>query len=237
MPKLRIGYENAVARRDDLKRIYEADIASGRLPPPEEDGLRFEEAFKKLKGEKSPKSGWPTVARELRLVELSCGPLTKHLKSHVQVRKDVLKALKLLGGVQELLRGLEYELHYVSAIYTRPDPYALRQRERALGQLKQELADISAWLGRAKPPAKWNARSMRQQRVKLAVLLSPLFKREFGDAARPVGGSARVEDADSNDWTRFYQMAASIFWDERSTPDRQAVLWEATLPPMRVPTE
>ncbi|GEM_PF-7111836 len=235
MPRHRIAYENAVAGRDDLKRIYEADIASGRLPPPEEDALRFEEAFKKRSGEKSPKSGWPIVAGELRLVELGCGSLAMHGKSHAQVQKDVRKALKRLGEAQGLLRGLEYELYYVSAIYSRPDPYAVRHRETALSDLKQDLADISVWLEWAKPPAKWNARSIRQQRVRLAVLLAPLFEREFGSAAKPVGGSARVEDADSNDWTRFYQMAASVFWGEHSTPDRQAVLWEATLPPMELP--
>lgn len=235
MPKFRIGYENSVASRHDLERALEADVASGRLPPYKEDALRFEEAFKERKGERSPKSGWPTVARELRLVELACGSLSKQGKPHTQVRKDVLKAHKLLEEAQELLQELDHELYYVSAIITRPDPYAVRRREKALGELKQDLADISALLDWAKPPAKWNARSMRQQRVKLAVLLSPIFEREFGKAAKPVGGSARVEDADSNDWTRFYQMAASIFWGEHSTPDRQAVLWEATLPPMELP--
>ncbi|WJY19826.1 hypothetical protein QQS45_06330 [Alteriqipengyuania flavescens] len=235
MSRYRIAYENAVASRDDLQRIYDASVASGSIPVPELDAVRFEAAFKDRKGEKSPKSGWLVVARELRLVELGCGSLAKNGMSHAQVQKEVQKALKRLGEAQELLHGLEYELYYVSAIYSRPDPYAVRHRERGLGELKQDLAHISAWLEWAKPPAKWNARSMRQQRVRLAVLLSPLFEREFGLAAKPVGGSASVEDADSNDWTRFYQMAASIFWGEHSTPDRQAVLWEATRPPMESP--
>lgn len=235
MPSHRIAYESAVASRDYLERIYQTDMASGRLPLPKEDALRFEEEFNKRGGEKSPKSGWLSVAGELRLFGLGCDSLAKNGMSHAQVQKDVRKALKRLGEAQELLHGLENELYYVSAIYSLPDPYAVRHREKGLDELKQDLAHISAWLEWSKPPAKWNARSMRQQRVRLAVLLSPLFEREFGIAAKPVGGSAEVEDADSNDWTRFYQMAASIFWGEHSTPDRQAVLWEAAWPPMELP--
>ena len=235
MPKFRVGYENAVASRADLTRIYEAILASGGFPNPEEDAILFEEAYKERKGKKEPRSGWESIAKELRLIELGCGPLVTKSMSHAQILKDVRKAQALLVQANAVLKGLEYQLPYLSAINSRPDRLAVMQREKGIGEMVRDLANARAFLERFKPPAKWNARSKRQMRVRLAVLLSPLFESEFGEKAKPVGGSARVEDADSNDWTRFYQMAASIFWGEHSTPDRQAVLWEATLPPMKLP--
>lgn len=235
MTKHRIAYENAVASREDLERIYSASVNSSGLPTLETDAQTFALKFREFHGQSAPKCGWEVMAKELRLIQLACGSTVSGGLSASKVRTKVARVQKRLAEGQALLNELEYELNYVTAILSLPDHYALRAREESLIKLIEDLALVSKWLDTNKPPKKWAATSKRRHRVRLAVLLKPLFERQFGEKARPIGGSAAVADADSNDWTRFYQMAASFFLRENVTPDRQAVLWEANLPPLLMP--
>lgn len=235
MSKQRIAYENAVASREDLERIYAASVNSGSLPSPAEDAETFATKFAELHGESSPRCGWQALAKELRLIELACGPIRIGGLPASKVRAKIARVQDRLSEGQTLLSELEYELDYVTAVLSLPDHFAHRAREKSLKKLVNDLAAVSQWLDANKPPRKWNATAKRTHRVRLAVLLKPLFEEQFDMTARPVSGSAAVEDADSNDWTRFYQMAASIFFGENATPDRQAVLWEANLPPWQKP--
>lgn len=235
MTKHRIAYENAVANREDLERIYSASVSSGSLPAPEKDAVIFAQKFAQLHGECAPKSGWEALAKELRLIQLACGSIGMGVLPASKVRAKVARAQKRLAEAQALLNELEFELDYVTAILSLPDHYAFRAREKDLADLVADLSSVAEWLEANKPAAKWSATSRRQHRVRLAVLLKPLFEEQFGEQARPVGGSAAVADADSNDWTRFFQMAASIFFGENATPDRQALLWEANWQPLQMP--
>ncbi len=233
MIKRRIAYENAVASREDLERIYSASVNSGSFPTPEKDAQTFAQKFSELYGKSAPKCGWDALAKELRLIQLACGPIGTGGLSASKVRDTVASAHKRLAEAQALLNEIEFQLDYVAAILSLPDHYAFRAREKGLADLVADVSSVAEWLEANKPPAKWTATSRRQHRVRLAVLLKPLFEEQFGERAGPVGGSAAVADADSNDWTRFYQMAASIFMGENATPDRQAVLREANLPPVK----
>lgn len=235
MTKHRIAYENAVASREDLERIYSASVASGSLPTPEKDAQTFAKKFSELHGKSAPKCGWEDLAKELRLIQLACVPIGTGGLPASKVRAKVASAHKRLAQAHDLLNELEFELDYVTAILSLPDHYAFRAREQGLAEIVADLSLVAEWLEANKPPAKWTATSRRQHRVRLAVLLKPLFQEQFGEQARPVGGSAAVADADSNDWTRFFQMAASIFLGEIATPDRQALLWEANLQPLQMP--
>lgn len=154
MPKHRLRYENAVASRNDLVRIYERYLQSGWLPLPEKDGKIFAAKFRSYHGQKSPKSGWTTLANELRLIELGCGHIKKHGMSNAKVRAKVQRALKLLLAGHDLLQEIKYELDYVSAILCRDDHYAVRQREDGLYKLTQDLTDVLSQLEKSKPPAK-----------------------------------------------------------------------------------
>lgn len=234
MTKHRIAYENAVANREDLERIYGASVSSGSLPTPKKDAQTFAKKFSELYGKGAPKCGWEDLAKELRLIQLACGPIGTSRLPASKVRAKVASAQKRLAEAQVLLNEIEFELDYVTAILSLPDHYAFRARENGLSDLVADLSSVAEWLEANKPPAKWTATLRRQHRVRLAVLLKPLFEEQFGEQARPVGGSAAVADADSNDWTRFFQMAASIFFGESTTPDRQALLWEANWPPLQV---
>lgn len=229
--KKRLAYENAVASRDDLLRIYEASLKSGGLSTPEVDSLAFKAEFEARAGQGMPKSGWINIAKELRIIELGCGPLEKHGRSAAEVRKGIAKVVQHLAAADELLKELKSEIDYASALLSRPDPYAVHQREDDVAILRQDLDGMLNWLNVARPPAKFNAKTRRQHRVRLAVLLAPLYQREFEEEAKPRGGSFTLDDIESNDWTRFFQMAASVFWGEASTPDLQAILWEAARDP------
>lgn len=92
----------------------------------------------------------------------------------------------------------------------------------------RRLDAVAAYLEDNKQPTKWAASMRREARLILACKLAPVFEQEFGQPAKPRGGSEACPDIrDEIDWTKFYQAIAKLLLSEAETPDRQAILWEA----------
>ncbi len=83
------------------------------------------------------------MSKELRLIELACGPIAKGGQSASDVRANVEQARKRLAEVRALLDDLKYEMDFVVAILSLPDHYAVRAHEGSLKLMAQDLAEIS----------------------------------------------------------------------------------------------
>jgi len=228
--KVRIPSERATARRADLLKTYHHALRAGAIDTPERDGEFFKERFLKYAGTAVPKDGWPHTSIELRLVELASvwgfdglgnAQVASICRKHAASLSMLSRELQKLEDVPEFLFARLYlEINHSNWTYM-----------RALASLESQLRQVALHLDKFKQKAKWRSTIARKRRIRLACLLTPLFEEQFGQPAKPCGGSSPVPSEETNDWTRFYQMAVSVFWEENTTPDLQAILWEATLPP------
>lgn len=232
--KTRIPYEILVAPRDETITTYNRFVDRGIIPTIDADAATFEQAFRDQLGASYPASGWTHVARELRLIELDCGQLPNRERSYAAVHKDLQRVIDALTASAARMAELGSEGPFLMAALNIRNEFDLREDREAVERVASELSRIADNFDRVRPPPRWNASHTRRKRLKLAALLAPLFEYEFAQIARPVGGSTQPPDDQINDWMRFFQMAATVFWGERMTPDRQAILWQATLPPARL---
>lgn len=227
----RIPYENAVAGREDLIRIYNRNVAAGTTPPAEIDGQHFKSVFSDFLGEGTPRSGWTHIALELRLIELGCGSFDFPVRTFAEVRRETAALISVLRKAAIKAEVLFRDPAFLAGIDEEEHRFAFQDDSELLGKMVDDLEAVGSTLARLSDPPRWSAGQARRKRLKLAALLAPIFEDQFKQVPKPVGGSAPLPDGEVNDWTRFFQIAATIFWNERVTPDRQAVLWEATRPP------
>lgn len=234
MNKTRIPYEVLVAPREETIATYDRFVSRGVIPAVETDALNFQQVFQDLQGTSEPVSGWQHLARELRLVNLNCGDLPARGRTVASVRKDLLRVIEALTSSTVQMQTLMGNGQFLTAALNVRSQFDLHEDIEAVERVTSELSRIATELDDQRSPPTWRMSLTRRRRLKLATLLAPIFEYEFSQIARPVGGSSQPPNDEINDWTRFFQMAATVFWGERITPDRQAILWQASLPPARL---
>ncbi len=223
-------FDYPVNSRTELLRVYKAQVADGVI------GLLADEAecckarFHEFFGAGSPKDGWGHIAREVRLLGLVCGGLERFGRSPSKTRDAALDAIASFKRSNRMLKELNDEPEFVFAAMKIRDQFEQDKDLERLQLMIEGLARVVEALDGKAVQKKASSIYSRRQRTKLAVLLTPLFECQFGAKATPVGGDRPLLNEDVNDWTRFFQMAASLVWGEQATPDRQRVLRAALWP-------
>ena len=184
------------------------------------------------KASRSNRSGWQHLAFELRLISFSAEeptPPTKLGRAQLAARSRHLsqRMIDLLTSLSDL----SHEAEFMVASSLSNSGFGSNLAEMAT--ISRQLETIATHLDSLPQPPRWRDRARRRSRVILAVQLTELFEGQFGERAAPVGGSADLPLKDTNNWTRFFQAVAYAFYQERVTPDRQAVLWEARQEPAK----
>lgn len=216
-----------VPNRESLLDLYKGFTKNGWFPSAETEVDFWIETLSSFGLTAVPVSGWEKLSLDIRLANLA---LSDGLNDTSLGRAALAKKLTALA---DKLDDIEAEL---TALSWNPDIIAVTLRDnnsyqKRLPEIHQfglMLRTTSEALAQWKQKPRWREAHQRMRRMELAVLLSRVFVEHFGQAATPCGGSHFRPIEETNDWTRFYQAVAFAFWDERETPDRQAVLWEAT---------
>lgn len=226
----RLPYETFGVPLAQRVKLYDKMVSAHWIGTPEQEGEYFQEMLPQFGFLATPKSGWPSLAYELRLIDLN---LPERPRTTTKGRAEVAKqcdklgddAWKLVLALGDLSGNLEFmSAQFVSGTFVDSD-----QITSIIG-IRAKLETIARHLRSMKQPPKWRQTELRRIRVELACKITPLFEAEFSLSARPVGGSASLELSQTNDWTRFYQAIASALLRETVTPDRQEILWEAARP-------
>lgn len=212
--------------RASIVELYNSLLKGGLIGPPETEGEFFREVSVSFGVHHLPKSGWTNLGYELRLINIVLPEKTKtYTKGRSdlanQCKKNSNEIWKIISDISLLSQSSEIQMAQIDC------ELVLTPSVLELVKLRQSLEKIASHLKKSRQPPKWRAANLRRMRVELATRLAPLFENEFGSPARPVGGSASMELEETNDWTRFYQAIAFVFLDEKVSPDRQAILWEA----------
>ncbi len=211
-------------------------LSNGRwIDDSETEGKFFRAKLEQFGVDRQPKNGWSNLAYELRLVEISLPDRTKpddigRAELARQAQKLSVDAKKLQS---DFVRANE-NIDFMVAMHFSAGVSKGGQAQRIVSELALFCRELDACAQRLKEmpqSPKWRQKELRNIRLELACKLAVLFETEFGLPAKPVGGSASLSLSETNCWTRFYQAIASAFWQEEATPDRQAILWEATWPP------
>ncbi|MBY8337930.1 hypothetical protein KYN89_12840 [Alteriqipengyuania sp. NZ-12B] len=182
------------------------------------------ETFRDFNFELEPVSGWSNFLFELDLIFVQFD-VPDVRKGYAELRREVDACI----GKLEALRPTFFEFNHsidfsVAAMLSKA---ATNDNIRMLDALIKSHKIVSAWLSEHHQAPRWREKTLRNSRIDLATRLLTIFHREFGLAPKPDGGSAHVPIEQANDWQRFYQACAFVRMQERETPDRQAVLWEA----------
>jgi len=215
--------------REQAVDLYEGLLRLGWIDSPEIEGPFFSELLTEFGVNSAPKSGWPHLAYELRLVECTLPSLPKaNTKGRADLAKKCIELAEKSGRVFSEIA--ELTLHADILIVQREPECKLGDDFLAVRRLQTKLERIAAQLKSERQPPKWRQSQLHNIRIGLASNLAGIFESEFNQAAKPVGGSASLQIEHTNDWTRFFQAIASVFMKEKVTPDRQNVLWKAAAP-------
>lgn len=213
--------------RTDIEKLYFGFLKLGFFPPFESEADFWEAQLAEYQVEQRPLQGWSVLAREIRLVNLGLSdPVRRDAPGKAEKAKKARKMARRLEALAQELIEWSWDTQLGGAVLHaqgkfKLDPLPLKELAKTF--------DIGAEVMESEPQSpRWRESAQRNLRIELAVLLSPVFENLFGLKAVPCGGSHARELSDTNDWTRFFQAVASAFWQETVTPDRQAVLWEAT---------
>tara|TARA_B100000678_G_scaffold290613_1_gene303996 strand:- start:7394 stop:8092 length:699 start_codon:yes stop_codon:yes gene_type:complete len=217
----------------DHVRGFQSDLVGARwIDTAEDEGAYFHQTFRDFGIVSDPQRGWEKLAYELRLINLTTeDPIRADTPGRVQIARSCDRLAKRLDKTARDIAKLtanneflfvNFELRKAGLIDDTTETVSvLHRKARSLETIAEALRSKGT-----KP--KWRRTEAHRQRVVLAYIIAPLFEAEFGQPSRPVGGSASIDLAQTNDWTRFFQAVAFAFWDERETPNRQGVLWAAT---------
>ena len=198
----------------------------GWIDAPEIEGVFFRDVLREFGITQDPKSGWTALAYELRLVNLIMPEtIDRNTKGAAKISSDCKEIATQLDQIAQRVIALTHHTEVSVSLYSLK--FDVADGVPKMFETARNLEALARHLKPAKPPGKWKTTERRRQRIELACELSGLFEDEFGQPAKPVGGSASLELEDTNDWTRFFQAIASVFLNEQRTPDRQAILWEA----------
>lgn len=197
----------------------------GWIAPREERASSIQAALCECGFTKQPKSGWPHVCYELDLIFIALPDRVDDRNiGHAGLAKLVEQEAESLARSKSRLQELSCQIDF---IWAESQCGSSGKNWRRLNETEQALRRIVEFLKERPQPARWRNAAQRKFRIELATKVSTLFELEFDEEAKPVGGSAARELVDTNNWTRFFQACALIVLGERSSPDRQAVLWEA----------
>ena len=225
----RPAYELYGVPREQIEKDYDGWVASGWIGTAEEEGEAIRIALADFGFANEPKSGWAKIGYEVRIIELSMsGRVTPDEKGHAELAKECSAISDTLRDTGNRAANLSHHkaisvAQYFTGVTSVADV-------GALFKMASELDRIADYLRVNTQKPKWRTTEMRSARVELACKLAPVFEMEFGLPPRPVGGSAVMDLDQTNLWTIFYQAIASLILNEKVTPDRQDVLWEAARP-------
>lgn len=223
------GERYYVPNRASLLELYEGFKRNGWLPDSETEISYWVDTFAEFELLVGPRGGWADLSLDLRLVncalpdaigisELGRPALARKIEALAEDLKTVrLELAKLSWNADVIAVTLRNEITFPA-------------NSPVLVQVEQSLTNTAKKLAKWKQKPRWREAHQRQRRIELAILLSRVFEKHFGEKALPSGGSHTRALTEANNWTRFFQAVAFAFWNERATPDRQAVLWEATKP-------
>lgn len=196
----------------------------GWMGPSGERHTAMRQAFSEYDFELVPKSGWQELLFELDLIFVQFDvPDTS--KGYAQLKREVDACVAKLEALRTTFLEFNHNLDFtVAAMLSKAETNGHVQTADAL--IKSHKT-VSAWLADNSQAPRWRDKTMRKSRVELATKLLTIFHSEFGQMPKPDGGSAHIAIEEANDWQRFFQACAFIRLEERETPDRQAILWEA----------
>lgn len=219
-------YELYGIPRERVEKDYPTWVKSGWIAEASVEGELVRETLHGFGFALEPKSGWPKIGYEVRLIELSMTGKWPEEKGSAQQSRDCAK-------LAEEVKRMAFALSKLSGsqnIFTASCIIDAQFTEHLTGFFKtaSDLEKVAAYLRENKQSAKWASAQRREARLILACKLAPVFEAEFAKPAKPRGGSEalpRIED--EAEWTQFYQGIAKLFFDEVESPDRQGILWEA----------
>ncbi|WP_301750367.1 hypothetical protein [uncultured Erythrobacter sp.] len=196
----------------------------GLMAPMAARHARIRQAFVDFGFVLIPNSGWENFLFELDLIFVQFDvPDTR--KGHAELRRDVDACIVKLEAVRAMLYEFNHSIDFsVAAMLSEAGTNGNIPMIEALIKSHET---VSAWLAEHSQPPRWRGKTLRNTRIDLATKLLTIFHCEFGIAPKPDGGSAHVPIAEANEWQRFFQACAFVRMQERETPDRQAILWEA----------
>jgi hypothetical protein len=235
MKKNPIDWEKRKLPRRLLVQLYEILLESGETNSPDIEGEFIQKMFQSFGFDIDPKDGWHFVAYELRLLQIAT-PFND-LEEEIGRAALAKRCAKLSDDAQKVLlefAELTKHIEFCTQISTVAQDEANKLPPDFFSSFIVFTNNLDRCVERLNdmPQApKWRRTEWRIRRVELARNLAKLFESQFGLVAKPVGGSASLPLEETNLWTRFYQAVAWAFWNEHVTPDRQAILWEAALPP------
>ena len=174
--------------------------------------------------ELKPASGWENFLFELDLIFVQFDvPDTR--KGRAELRRDVDACIVKLEAVRSTFYELNHSIDF--SVAATLSEAGTNDNIHMIEALIKSHKTVSAWLADHSQPPRWRGKTLRNTRIDLATKLLTIFHSEFGIAPKPDGGSAHVPIQEANDWQRFFQACAFVRMQERETPDRQAILWEA----------
>lgn len=219
-------HERTGISREMMETHHRQLLKLGWIDAPEIEGEFFREVLREFGISQVPKSGWTALAYELRLINLIMpDTIDENMKGAAKISSDCEELATQLDKIAEQVIALTHHTEVSVSLYSLK--FDIAEGVPKMFETARNLEVLARHLKPTKPSGKWKATERRRQRIELACELSGLFEGEFGQPAKPVGGSASLELEYTNDWTRFFQAIASVFLNEQATPDRQAILWEA----------
>jgi len=221
-----------VPDRASLEKIYKVIVDEGVIDAPEIEATIVQEKFLKLEGVGKPQCGWIELTRELRLAGLAVGPLESEMKTKKAIEDAVSAIATSLAEGSRQLNAITEEWHFISAAISAIDIYEFHDQMEALQELTGNVERIQSKLIEISVPRKELDARKRHQRVKLAVLLAPIFEEQFGEPAKPKRDDKLKDVERGNDWMRFYHTSVYLIWDKGGTPNMLDILWEAWRPPL-----
>lgn len=214
----------AVMRPQNIKMLEGAE-RMGWIPEREVRAATIQAALCECGFYDVPKSGWPSFCYELDLIFIAMPDrVDESNKGHAALAKQLEHEADAIEKAQRRFQELSCSMDYLWAESQCGEQGSNWKR---LNDVKTSLRKIAVFLKERPQPARWRNAAQRKFRVDLATKVSTIFELEFGEEAKPVGGSAARELDETNRWTKFFQGCALILMNERASPDRQAILWEA----------
>ena len=198
----------------------------GWSPPADEGLCNFRLALIEMGFELVPKSGWEVLWHELDLIFIAMPDTTdERTISNAELAKNIERDLQKLAALKQRFYSLNHSIEFsVAAMMSKAEVW---EHIPNIEQMIKSLEQVRDWLADNVQPPRWRGKAMRDFRVELATKITTVFEIEFGNDAKPDGGSEMLPIEESNLWTKFYQACALVRIGDRVSPDRQAVLWEA----------
>ncbi|WP_292940482.1 MULTISPECIES: hypothetical protein [unclassified Novosphingobium] len=217
---------NVPTRRQQIE-LYEGFRSKGFIPHHLSEISYWRDLFERFSINSDCVGNWAELSLDLRLASsVISSPADASVMGRAALSKKLSGLAKSLADVSRELRELSFDVEIMAVTWSENLP--IHVPILAIGEAEKTLTRLAKTLKERKQTQRWREAQQRSRRTELAALLTPVFQAHFGVKAVPCGGSHVRQLDEANEWTRFFQAVAFALFDERVTPDRQAVLWEAT---------